>query len=179
MEENTLSVYPLEIQSSGVDLGSMITMSIGGSGDSGSDSGSGEDGETSDTVIDENFTINETKLVANTFSSIQQNDLAALKTYFDGDGGGVNQYVNSIEYTYDITPQIFASDTSEKTWQVNPDFLTSSMGMSSTVMSSYSSFGINMTMFSPRTSPCASARSGSICSSLRATRYLYGSTRAI
>ncbi len=149
VEENTLSVYPLEIQSSGVDLGSMITMSIGGSGDSGSDSGSGEDGETSDTVIDENFTINETKLVANTFSSIQQNDLAALKTYFDGDGGGVNQYVNSIEYTYDITPQIFASDTSEKTWQVNPDFLTSSMGMSSTVMSSYSSFGINMTMFSP------------------------------
>jgi ABC-type lipoprotein release transport system permease subunit len=146
VEENTLSVYPLEIQSSGVDLASMITVSFGGGGGSDVEEGSGESG---DEAGSEDSKITETKQVANTFSSIQQNDLAALKSYFDGDGGGIHQYVNTIEYTYDITPQIFASDTSDKVWQVNPDFLTSAMGMSSAMTSSYSSFGMNMSMFAP------------------------------
>ena len=143
VEENTLSVYPLQISSSGMDITSMINVSIGGS-DSGSSSNSSGGSGANETRI------TETKLVTNTLSSIRQNDLAALKVFFDGGGDGIDQYVNTIEYTYDLTPQIFASDTSEKTVQVNPDFLTNAMGVgSSSLMTSYRSFGVNMTMFNP------------------------------
>ena len=138
VEENTLSVYPLEIQSSGIDLSSMLRVSTGGS-----DNDSNEEAGTSQNMI------METKEVSSTFSSINQNDLAALKIFFDRDGGGVNQYVNSIEYSYDLEPQIFASDTSKRTMQVSPDFLTKAMGMGSSMTSSYRAFGINMTMFNP------------------------------
>ena len=144
VEENTLSVYPLEIQSSGIDLSSMLSASS-------PQLGSSDSADTTETP-DENAQpmVKETKQLSNTFSSIRQNDLAALKAYFDADGGGVSQYVNTIEYTYDITPQIFSSDTSDKAVQVNPDFLTNAVGMGSgSIMSSYSAMGMRMSMFNP------------------------------
>ncbi|MCL1846394.1 MAG: ABC transporter ATP-binding protein/permease [Coriobacteriia bacterium] len=167
VEEDTLSLYPLEISSSGMDLSSMISLSFGGGGGSGSGSGGGsgsgsgsegtegsgsgseDSGNEGSGSGSSEAPIRETKQVANTFSSVRQNDLAALKAFFDEDGGGIHQYVNTIEYTFDITPQIFASDTSRKAVQVNPDFLTKAMGMSSTMLSSYRSFGVNMSMFNP------------------------------
>ena len=145
VEENTLSVYPLQIQSSGVDLTSMLTASRGGSSDSTDSTDS-----TTPTDANGNPLVKETKQLATTFSSIRQNDLAALKSFFDSNGGGIDQYVNTIEYTYNVTPQIFASDTSKQTIQVNPDFLTNAVGMGSGgAMSSYSSLGMRMSMFSP------------------------------
>ena len=148
VEENTLSVYPLTIQSSGIDLTSMVTLNFGGQGDS---KDSGDTGNTGDAKSGGSETkIKETKQVLNTFSSIRQNDLAALKTYFDKDGGGIKQYVNTVEYSYDLEPQIFASDTSKKAIQVNPDFLTKAMGMGSGAgMSSYRALGMRTSMFNP------------------------------
>ncbi len=42
----------------------------------------------------------------------------AATVLFDGNGGGIDSQVNDIEYLYDVTPQIFKSDTSEGVVQV-------------------------------------------------------------
>jgi ABC-type multidrug transport system fused ATPase/permease subunit len=124
-EENLLTVYPLSIQSSGMDLTAMLNISVTTAAAS-SSGGSGKDGENDEAA--EEVLISERKSVINTFSSIGQNDLAALKAYFDEGGGGVGQYVNAIEYSYGITPQLFSSDTSDGPVQVNPDIFSRTMG---------------------------------------------------
>jgi len=87
-------------------------------------------------------------MLSTTLSRVRQNDLAALKLFFDSGGDGIGQYVNAIEYTYDITPQIFASDTSKNVTQVNPDFMARAMGMGSN-SSLWSSFGMTTSVFNP------------------------------
>jgi ABC-type lipoprotein export system ATPase subunit/ABC-type antimicrobial peptide transport system permease subunit len=138
VEEETLSLYPLTIQSSGMDLTSMLGGMMGASG-----AGSGEE-------TDQEKKIREIKMVTNTFTSIGQNDLAALKAYLDENGGDINSYVSAIEYSYNVTPQIFLSDTSKKVTQVNPDMLTSAMGMGgSGGIGSMMSLGISTNLFNP------------------------------
>ncbi|MDR2106772.1 MAG: ABC transporter ATP-binding protein/permease [Coriobacteriales bacterium] len=141
VEENMLTVYPLTIQSSGMDLTSMFSASLGISGDlesdpGGDNGGGGAAGESpggtspeGEPATEQLPTIGETKSIVNTFSSIEQNDLAALKSYFDENGGGIQEYVNAIEYSYNVTPQIFLPNTSDKLYQVNPDVLTRQMGL--------------------------------------------------
>jgi ABC-type lipoprotein export system ATPase subunit/ABC-type antimicrobial peptide transport system permease subunit len=152
-EESLLTVYPLTIQSSGLDLTSMLSASIGGGGDadgsgSGGESG-GASGEEGEEPKEPEVTLRERKTVVNTFSSIGQNDLAALKTYLDDDGGEIGRYVNSIEYSYSITPQIFSPDTSNGPIQVNPDALTRSMGLDAGGFSQLMTLGASTSLFNP------------------------------
>ncbi|MDR0347832.1 MAG: ABC transporter ATP-binding protein/permease [Coriobacteriales bacterium] len=159
VEENLLTVYPLSIRGTGMDLTAMLSSSLGsgsgsstsGSGsDGGSGSGSGSASNSGANDATQQVNIRETKSIVSMFSSIGQNDLAALKTYFDANGGGVNEYVNSIEYSYDITPQIFSSDTSRGPIQVNPDILTRTMGIDTGGgFGQFMSMGMNTTVFSP------------------------------
>jgi ABC-type lipoprotein export system ATPase subunit len=143
-EESLLTVYPLSIQSSGLDLTAMINVSVASASSASSD-GSGEGEATEEDVL-----ISERKSVVNTFSSIGQNDLAALKAYLDEDGGEVGQYVNAIEYSYGITPQLFSSDLSGDPIQVNPDILTRSMGLAqSGGFGALMSLGTSTSLFNP------------------------------
>ncbi len=117
VEEDTLSMYPLTIESQGFDIGSMLAASAGLM-DGGSDEGSTPEGD-----------VHEVQLLSTMFDGIGTNDLRSLKTYLDGDGGGIDSSVNSIQYSYDVTPQIFASDVSAGVRQVNPDTTMSSLGL--------------------------------------------------
>ncbi len=122
VEEETLSEYPLEIQSTGLDMTSML---VGASSElSGTADAEGE-GADSVHVIE---------MITNMLSSVSSNDLASLKEYLDSDECGIDQYTNSIEYSYDVTPQIYDSDTST-IHQVNPDSSFASLGISSQVSS--------------------------------------------
>ncbi|MDR2587137.1 MAG: ABC transporter ATP-binding protein, partial [Coriobacteriales bacterium] len=141
VEENLLTVYPLSIQSSGMDLTAMLSVSVEATG-SASGAGAEED--------EKELTIQESKQIVNTFSSIGQNDLAALKAYLDEDGGGINQYVNAIEYSYGVTPQIFSSDASNGAVQVNPDILSRSMGLDQGgAFNQLMSMGTSTSLFNP------------------------------
>ena len=122
VEEETLSEYPLEIQSTGLDMTSML---VGASSEL-SSTASAEDEETQSVHVVE--------MITNMLSSVSSNDLASLKEYLDSDESGISQYTNSIEYSYDVTPQIYSSDTST-IHQVNPDSSFSSLGISSQVSS--------------------------------------------
>ena len=123
VEEETLSEYPLQIQSTGFDMTSMMFGAAGAGG--GSEEGDGHDGEDSIRVIE---------MVSNMVSSIGSNDLASLKEYLDSGESGVEQYTNAIEYTYNVAPQVFSSNT-EKLRQVNPDKSFSALGLGSSASS--------------------------------------------
>ena len=138
VEEETLSEYPLSIENQGFDMASLMTMGMSGQGGSSGSSGSSDDGSSGDdgqadssndgTTDD---TVGESKMVTGMFGSIGSNDLASLKDYLDNGDSGIEQYVNSIEYGYSITPQLFSADTEDGVRQVNPDKSFSSIGFGS------------------------------------------------
>ncbi len=135
VEEDTLSVYPLQIMSSGFDMTSMFV-------DTQTDEGDDEDEDD-----DAGDRIGETALVNKMFSRVGKNDLASLKTYLDGNGGGINSYVQDIEYRYDVIPRIFDENTDDGVRQINPDTSFQSLGIggsSSALMSSSSAFTTNV-----------------------------------
>ena len=114
IEEDTLSVYPLSIQSQGLDMTGLMAASAGADEDGSRDSEEGY--------------VRETQILANFFSSVGANDLAALKEYLDDDGGGIDEYVNLIQYGYNITPQIFLPPSGRTVRQVNPDSTVAALG---------------------------------------------------
>ena len=111
VEEDTLSEYPLQIQSSGIDMSSLL---IGAS--------------TGDTAYEETGDIKVNKMLTSMFSTIGSNDLVALKQYLESDSCPINEYAKDVEYTYDVTPIIYSADT-ENLRQLNPDITFSSLGI--------------------------------------------------
>ena len=112
MEEETLSEYPLQIQSTGVDLTSMMM------GAATAQSGK-KDGE-----------VGVAQMVTNMFSKMNSNDLESLKVYLDSNESSISQHANSVEYTYSVSPQIFL-ENGKNIRQVNPDKSFSAMGLGS------------------------------------------------
>ena len=140
VEEETLSVYPLQIMSTGFDFTTMF-MGMGSGGDS--DDASISSTDDSQQAGDGN--IGEARIISRMFASFGKNDLAALKEYLDSGESGIDQYVSSIYYKYAVTPQIFDSNTSEGVRQINPDTSFSAFGMGS---GSYSNSLMSMSMSS-------------------------------
>lgn len=118
VEEETLSEYPLEIQSTGVDFSSML---------SGDTAGGEEAKESGD--------INVINMVTDMFSTMDSNDLESLKKYLDSGDSGIEEYTNAVEYSYDVVPQIYLQEE-ENVRQVNPDSSFESLGFGSSSSSS-------------------------------------------
>lgn len=114
MERDTLSEYPLQIQSTGLDLTSMMVgMTAAGE-------------KKSDRQKD----IGVTPMITGMFSQLNSNDLASLKNYLETDGDNINDYATSVEYQYSVTPQIY-SINNDKVKKVNPDNTFAAMGLGS------------------------------------------------
>ena len=113
IEEETLSEYPLELQSSGFDMTAMFS--------------------NASSQIDEEqqgeIKVNE--MLTNIFSKVGSNDLASLKRFLEKDESGIDEYVKAIEYEYNIVPQIYSINDG-KIRQVNPDSSFAALGFSST-----------------------------------------------
>ena len=144
VEEETLSEYPIQITSSSFDMTSMLTTNEDSddSASSENENTTSEGNDTSTSSQTSNFIAQGssteagvTKMVTSMFKSIGSNDLASLKTYLESGESGIEQNVNAIEYSYNVTPQIFNSSTENGVHQVNPDNSFSAMGLGS---SSYS-----------------------------------------
>ena len=112
VEEETLSEYPLQIQSTGLDFSSMMS-------DGGGQQETAGDGD-----------INVIQMVSNMFSTMDSNDLESLKAYLDSGDSGIEQYTNAIEYSYNVTPQIYRQD-GDGIRQVNPDKSFEALGLGS------------------------------------------------
>ena len=114
IETDTLAEYPLQIQSTGLDLSSMMGGETGG--------GSASDTEKGDVGV--------IQMVTNMFSTMDSNDLGALKSYLDSGKSGIEKYIHAIEYSYNITPQIYRLEDSSVR-QVHPDRSFEELGLGS------------------------------------------------
>lgn len=110
VEEDTLSEYPLQIQSTGIDMSSLLI-------DTNNESEKQNEGD-----------IAVSKKITNMFSTIGSNDLKSFKKYLESDESNIKEYAKAIEYSYDVTPIIYSSDT-ENIRQVNPDITFVSLGI--------------------------------------------------
>ncbi len=127
-EQETMSIYPITITGSGFDLSSM--MGTGGGGDQSDPEAEG---------------VRRRNVVESLFSVRHKNDLSALKEYLDANRDEIEPFVHMIQYSYDITPQIYLPVSGTTVDQVNPDAILSRYGIggSSGMASIMSSFGGN------------------------------------
>ena len=117
VEEETLSEYPLQIQSTGFDFSSIMV----------SDEGGGAQDQQGD--------IHVVEMVTDMFSTMDSNDLESLKAYFDSGDSGIEQYTNAVEYSYNVEPLIY-KENGDEIRQVHPDRSFDSMGLGSSSNSS-------------------------------------------
>lgn len=119
VEQETMSAFPLTIDSSGID----ITSFIGGEGNFSPPRRRVETEEDEVPII-------------NTFTSLfslqNKNDLKSFKTYLEENRDKVEPYVRNIQYKYGITPQIYLKDEIAGVRQVNPDTIYSEFGFDNT-----------------------------------------------
>lgn len=120
MEEETLSEYPLQIQSASMSFASLM-----------SNAGEEADGDTGEVRV--------SQMLGNMLSKVEPNDLESLRNYFDSGKSGIEEHSNAIEYAYDVAPQIFRLEE-EDVRQVNPDRSFSALGIGSGTDSFMSSF---------------------------------------
>ena len=120
IEEETLSEYPLQIQSTGFDMTSMMV----GNMDRGS--GSSDKKETK-----KDGEVKVMQVMTNMFSTMDSNDLKSLKEYLDDGKSGIEDYTSAVEYSYSISPRIFRQNKDGSVRQVNPDKSFEALGIGS------------------------------------------------
>ncbi len=116
IQEDTLSSYPLSIQSETADTAALMsvygTMLL-----------------TEDTV--EDGKVLEQQMISQLFAKVGTNDLASFKAHLESNWSSVEDDINILKYSYGIKPLIYSADTSEDINQVNPGILFEQMtGMS-------------------------------------------------
>ncbi len=117
IEQDTMSAYPITVDSSGIDITSFLT---------------GEDGviEPIDKTEVKDNEIPVINTVTSLFSFQSKNDLKSFKSYIEKDRSRIDPYVKNIQYQYGITPQIYLPDQPLGISQVNPDTIYSKYGFS-------------------------------------------------
>lgn len=119
VEEDTLSSYPLTIQSASVDTSSMLTSIMAMQNKEENNLGHDKDAIYSNNLMNKMM-----ELVA---SEIQTNDLAAFKQYIESDENSLSDYTSDIQYLYSTQMNIYSADTSNGIKQVEPNTVFSFM----------------------------------------------------
>ncbi len=125
VEEETLLEYPLEIQNASVSLSSFIEV---------------PEPEEEEKEAAE---VTERRIASTMFSRVSNNDLGALKKYFESDESHIMDYAKAIEYSYNVTPLIYRLENGEAR-QVNPDTSFSALGFSSSSLVFSSAFNTDV-----------------------------------
>ena len=105
IQEDTLSNYPLSIQSDTADITSAL-MTIGTQVADSQNAGEG--------------TVMESQMITQVMGQMGSNDLRSFKKHLDLNYDQVESTINYLDYSYGITPLIYAGDTTERITQVNP-----------------------------------------------------------
>ena len=121
IQEDTLSNYPLSIQSETADMAAAMA-AFGSSMAQAAEAPEG--------------TVVEQQMISQMFAQIGSNDLGSFKTYLEENYDQVSHTINDIKYSYGVKPLIFSADTSEEILQVNPGKLFGQITGSS-AMSAY------------------------------------------
>lgn len=122
IQEDTLTSYPLTINSETADAASlMLSMT-----------------QQDDEEIEKDKVI-EQQNIANMFGSIGKNDLKTFKYYLEKNKTEIGKMVSLTRYTYSVSPMIYTKNNKEELVLLNPsDFMASIMGGASSLMSAAS-----------------------------------------
>lgn len=120
VEQETMSAFPLSIDSSGIDITSFI------------------DGEgnapplTTEQVEAKDDEVPVLNTVTSLFSFQNKNDLKSFKAHIERNKNDIEPYVRNIQYKYGITPEVFLENETPGVRQVNPDMIFSEYGFGDT-----------------------------------------------
>ena len=121
IQEDTLTSYPLTVQSETADMASMLLGAVG-------------TGEEEDSV--EGEIVKEKQNVAELFGTIGRNDLKSFKKHLEENKSKVDEMVSLTRYSYAVSPHIYTRDVNNEILLLNPsDFISTLMGSSSSLMS--------------------------------------------
>ena len=121
IQEDTLTSYPLTVQSETADMASMLLGAVS----------NGEEEEK----IDGNV-VKEEQNVAELFGTIGRNDLKSFKKHLESNKNKVDEMVSLTRYSYAVSPHIYTRDVNDEILLLNPsDFIAALMGSSSSLMS--------------------------------------------
>ena len=129
LEEDTLSSYPLTIQSETADMTSMITSFMAA------------DAEEAEVPTENKLT--EQQIMTDMLASIGSNDLAAFKKHLDSNMDTVGEWLNAYDYGYGISPTIYSTDLEYGPLRVSPgSIMQTYMNSMQTAMVSYSNMDV-------------------------------------
>jgi putative ABC transport system permease protein len=125
VQEDTLSSYPITIESESLDLTSLMqTMSE-------------QTSDEADHELDKVYTNTIMLDMMNTMTAeMQTNNLEAFKTYLESEESGLSEYVSALQYGYNLDLNIYSSNTDAGVTQINPSKLFGNMYGSTTSTSS-------------------------------------------
>lgn len=119
VQEDTLSSYPLTIESTSIDMTTMMTTMMTMAQANGEDF---EDGR----VYPQNVM---TTMMEAMFAEIAANDLKTFKTFLESGESDIQSLVSDIKYSYQTPLTIYKADTSDGPYRVNPTAVFDSMGL--------------------------------------------------
>lgn len=121
VEEDTLSSYPITVQKETIDMASMMTSLME---------------EAEDTVHEDGkvYSRNIVNDMLSTISTkIQSNNLEEFKKYLDDENSEIRNYMNAVQYSYNLDLNIYKENTDEDSKddyvQVNPSQIFTKLGM--------------------------------------------------
>lgn len=118
VQEDTLSNYPLTIQSESVDATSMMKIFM-----------NDDEKEYDDDKIHSKQIVGQ---IFDTISKeVQRNNLKDFKKYLDGEDNDIKKYSNDVHYGYDLTLNVYKGDVDKEIVQVNPATTFEALGMTS------------------------------------------------
>ncbi len=123
VQEETLTSYPIMLEAETIDYSAMITSMMG------------------ENMSEEEFSAHEderiysndimTNMMSSVLAELQTNDLKAFKTFMEDESNGMMQYVNDVQYGYNVPINLYSSDTEDSIVQVNPaNLMEDMMGVS-------------------------------------------------
>jgi putative ABC transport system permease protein len=120
VQRETLASYPIQLQAETVDVSSMISTMMGQSDTD--DNGSGEERDANKI-----YSYNILSDMLNTMvAKVTKNNLKEFKSYIESGDSDIQDYVQDIQYIYNVPINIYSSDTSKEVTQLNPNNMLSS-----------------------------------------------------
>ena len=116
VEEDTLSSYPLTIQEASIDVTSMLEAMMG----------NGEKEEHNDNKIYSKPIVN--NILETVSTKLQTNNLEEFKKYLESGDTNIKDYINAIQYEYNLKLNIYKQNEDKTYQQVNPSKVFDELG---------------------------------------------------
>ena len=116
VEEDTLSSYPLTIQEASIDVTSMLEAMMG----------NGEKEEHNDNKIYSRPIVN--NILETVSTKLQSNNLEEFKKYLESGDTNIKDYINAIQYEYNLNLNIYKQNEDKTYQQVNPSKVFDELG---------------------------------------------------